>query len=175
MTREREPQGQRRQAVKSLLNEERLTVPSDHIILFPNGLPGFEQVRRFCVVTLGDSNPFDVLQAVDVPELRFVTLDPFQWFPGYELELPEDAIRQLEIERPEDVVVRAIVVVKSPLEQSTVNLMAPLVINVRRRLACQLVLSNSRYSLRHPLTAPLPTSAGSASNESGQTEQQAGK
>lgn len=135
-----------------------MTLPADKIITFPEGLPGLEGVRRFCLVSLGADAPFDVLQAVDNPDIRLVTLDPFRWYPGYAVDLPDAEVEALDLRAPEEAIVRAVVVVRKPLERSTVNLMAPIVINGRTRVGRQVVLHDSPYSLRHPLTEPLAVS-----------------
>lgn len=147
-----------------------MTLPADKVITFPEGLPGLEGVRRFCLVSLGEDAPFDVLQAVDKPAIRLVTLDPFRWYPGYAVDLPDAVAESLDLRAPEEAVVRAVVVVREPLERSTVNLMAPIVINGRTRVGRQVVLHDSPYALRHPLTAPLPAAGGRQEASGGAAE-----
>jgi flagellar assembly factor FliW len=49
---------------------------SRNLLSFPSGLPGFEQCRRFVLLSAMDAAPLQVLMSVDGPPASFLTLDP---------------------------------------------------------------------------------------------------
>ncbi|WDT80192.1 MAG: flagellar assembly protein FliW [Candidatus Manganitrophus sp.] len=53
-----------------------LKVESDRFITFPDGIPGFSNVKRYFLVENDKGHPFCWLQAVEDPELAFIVTDP---------------------------------------------------------------------------------------------------
>jgi flagellar assembly factor FliW len=131
----------------------RIEYSDEQVITFPKGLPGFDTYTRFTLFPLSDQEelPFYFLQSVEEGDLGFLVLNPFQFFPDYELKLDDDVVEQLHIEKPEDVLVLTTVTVPDTLQRATTNLKAPLVINVPKRLAKQVVLENRNYLIKQPL------------------------
>lgn len=125
-----------------------LEVQEEQIYRFPKGIPGFEQETEFAIVDL-EEGPFSYLQSLKTEELAFLLTDPFVFYPAYEFELPE--VEAEELEMGEAVVVRAIVTLKDKLEESTLNLLAPVVFNLDQRLGKQIVLHHSKYLTRQLL------------------------
>jgi flagellar assembly factor FliW len=128
----------------------RIEFAEEKIITFEHGIIAFEGMKRFFIIDNEDeNNPLWWLQSVDDPEILFVVINPFTFKPDYDFELlPQDA-EELEIEKPEDVVVLAIVVVPEDIKQMTANLLAPVIINIRQRKGKQVVLQDKRYSTKH--------------------------
>ena len=84
-------------------------------------------------------------------EISFATVNPFDIYSEYEINLNEETIKELEVERPEDVLVLSIITLGKTLETSTMNLKAPVVINIKNCLGKQFILQNERYETKHPL------------------------
>jgi len=125
---------------------------SEHeIYTFSDGIPGFEHDRRFTLVGLEGLDGFACLQCVDRGELSFIVVNPFVFFPDYEFNLPEVETNLLEVEQPGDLAVWSIVTIKDQLETATVNLVAPVVLNERKRLGKQVILVDPNLSTRHAL------------------------
>ena len=72
-------------------------------------------------------------------------------FDDYDPKLPAYAASALAIESPSDFTVLCVVVVTENAEEMTINLFAPIVINLRTRKARQVVLENSGFSVRQPV------------------------
>ncbi|MGP3561706.1 flagellar assembly protein FliW [Geobacillus sp. BK01] len=125
-------------------------IREDEIIRFPHGLPGFAEEKRFVLLPLADT-PFVILQSVDTPALGFVLIEPFSYFPAYEIELDEATLEQLGIESERDVALYAILTVADPFDNTTANLQAPVVINARKRIGKQVILTNTPYKTKHRL------------------------
>jgi flagellar assembly factor FliW len=123
----------------------------ESFLSLPEGLIGFEEHQEFVLLELSDYEPFRWLLSFTDPGISFPLLDPSSLIPGYSVELVGVERQALELEDGES---PAIYVIASILEegaQVTVNLRAPLVVNQRRRTARQVVLSDGRWDVQHPL------------------------
>ncbi|HHV96236.1 MAG TPA: flagellar assembly protein FliW [Clostridiaceae bacterium] len=156
-----------------------IEIDEENIIYFDEGIPGFNHVKKFVLIgsenleerqedenevkkkANNDScdenscddeealSPFKWLQCVDDPDLAFAIVNPFMIKPDYEIELSDEVIETLEIEKEEDVALYAIVVVPEDISKMTMNLKAPIVINVRNKKGMQAILDTEKYSIRH--------------------------
>ncbi|MEN0587784.1 flagellar assembly protein FliW [Kurthia gibsonii] len=122
------------------------------IIQFPQGIPAFEEEKEFVVIPLGAQSPFVTLQSVQTPSVGFMAAYPYHFKPNYAFDLEQEDLQQLQIEKSEDVLVYAILTLKDTLENSTMNLLAPVAINVKKQIGKQVVLhENAEHPLRYPL------------------------
>jgi flagellar assembly factor FliW len=123
----------------------------DEIYHFPQGLPGFEELRRFVLLVPDPEMPLSFLQSVDDGNISFIMTNPFLYEPSYEFDIPEEDQAMLEIQDERDVAVWVILSVQGRLEDATMNLLAPVVMNVRNRMGKQIVLQGSAYKTKHRL------------------------
>ncbi|AJY74514.1 flagellar assembly protein FliW [Paenibacillus beijingensis] len=122
----------------------------NEIVFFPHGIPGFQNFKKYTIISLEES-PFFYIQSVENGDLAFVSISPFEFYPEYEFQLPDHVERELEVKSIEEVRVFNIVSVKGNLEEATTNLVAPIVMNASNRKAVQVILENTGYSTRHAL------------------------
>ncbi|WP_243356006.1 flagellar assembly protein FliW [Bacillus litorisediminis] len=134
---------------------EREIDPSE-IIQFPKGIPGFEGETEFVLLPLTDDHVFLILQSVQTSDLAFVVTDPFLFYQDYDFQLDEATVKVLELESPSEVRVLTILTVKDPFKETTVNLQAPVVINVPKKMAKQVVLNLDTYHTKHRLYREKP-------------------
>ncbi len=125
-----------------------IEVPDDRILQFPDGLIGFEDYRRFALVSRGESL-FLWLQSVDDPDLAFVVTDPLVFVDDYRPRLDEDVRRSLHAAEESDVGYLVIAVVPEDPRDTTINLQAPIAVNRSARLARQLVTMDPSYPLKY--------------------------
>lgn len=131
-------------------NFGKIEIEEDKIIVFEEGLPGFEGEKEFVIILNEDKeNPFHWLQSTKSPELSFVILNPFERFKDYDVLLPETAINKLKIASEEDIVIYTIVVIPEDIKKMTTNLLGPIVINSKKRLGKQIILEENKYSTKH--------------------------
>lgn len=123
----------------------------DYIITFPWGMPGLEDCRDFILNTLEDDSPFYYMRCSCQPEVGLLLVNPFAVFSDYEFDLDDEAADQLRITDQKQVAVLCTVNTSRGAESATVNLLAPVVINIGRLQAKQVVLNDRRYSFRTPL------------------------
>lgn len=124
--------------------------PGGEPILFKKGLPGLGKSRRFILQGIEDNPYFYYLRSLEDEEVGLILVDPFPCFPGYGFELPKTEQKELELEQKEDVLVFTTVTVLGE-NKMTVNLAAPIIINAKRKVAKQLILSERIEQMRTPL------------------------
>ncbi|WP_158223819.1 MULTISPECIES: flagellar assembly protein FliW [unclassified Cohnella] len=121
---------------------------------FEEGLPGFAHCKRFVLAEEEANKPFGTLKCLDSEETSFVIVDPFFFFKEYEFELPEHAIKELQLVSSQSLIIRVIVTWRGSLSSATVNLVAPVILNANVGLGKQIILSNTSYTARHRLFEP---------------------
>lgn len=124
-----------------------LTVPADEMFTFATGLFGFEACRRFVLVPAGREGLY-WLQSAELSALAFLLVDPFERQPGYSADLPDADLAHIDVTSADELLVLAIVTLAEPPRPCTVNLQAPLALNVRARQARQVVLPDERFGVR---------------------------
>jgi flagellar assembly factor FliW len=133
-----------------------LEVDQDKIIEFPKGLPGFEHCKRFSLFHDDVGQPIVfTLQSLDDPDVALPLTDPAQLGFHYELTLDDDDVEMLELGGAEDVAVAVILRRAEDAEPRdgaanggiSANLMAPLVINTRKRRAIQQLIGRRGFDV----------------------------
>jgi flagellar assembly factor FliW len=131
-------------------NFGKIEIEEEKVISFPDGIPGFQDEKRFVIINNPDEeNPFQWLQSVDNPNLAFVIINPFFIKPNYDIKLSPSTVEKLRIEDEKHVLVYTIVVVPEDIKKMTVNLAGPIVINGKERIGKQIILDNSEYTTKH--------------------------
>jgi flagellar assembly factor FliW len=124
----------------------------EQLIDIDGGLLGFPDASRFIRVPMPDAHGWLWLQSVDDPDLAFLAIDAFLFFPEYDLDLPEADVAAIALESSTDADVLALVTVRrgadGAVESITANLLGPVVINNPTGIGRQVVLSDSQYSTR---------------------------
>lgn len=120
-------------------------------VVFEKGLPGFESHKNFEINDIEENQKFKVVNSLDDKSVGFIVVSPFDIKKDYEIKLDADTINSLKIDKPEEVLLLNIVTLGKKLEDSTVNLKAPLVISVKNKLGVQLILQDDKYDIKEPL------------------------
>jgi flagellar assembly factor FliW len=135
----------------------------DQVFEMLGGLLGFPDAKRFVLLESADIEPLRWLVSVDRKDLSVLVIDPRLLVPGYRVELSREEQSKLEItdgevEREGDgnILPLAITLLSDKPQQSTANLKAPIVLNTARMVAAQIVQTESRHSVQHPLLAEVP-------------------
>ena len=122
-------------------------------LTFPGGLPGFPESRRFALVRWGAfEGPYSLMVDLDDPDVRFLVMPPYVFFPDYVVDLDDAVAAKIHLERPEDCLLLVIVTLTGRPEEATANLLGPVVVNLKTREGTQAVLAESGYSTRTPLS-----------------------
>jgi flagellar assembly factor FliW len=127
------------------------TPAPDSVVIFPDGLPGFESCRRFVLMSSSALEPFTVIQGLDgAAPPAFVAVDPQRVDKTYVAPLAGTDLERLDADAGHPLLWLALVASK-PDGTATVNLRAPLVINPQSMRGIQLVSEQSAWPLDHPL------------------------
>lgn len=133
-----------------------LEVSDDEVIDFGPGLLGFSEASTYLVVEIPDQAHYCWLQSCEMPELAFLVTRPWEFFPDYEIDVPDEIQEQIALSDPSDSDIFLLLTVHRDGEEPlafTANLLGPIVINTQSRQARQLVLDSKRYGTREPLVA----------------------
>lgn len=131
----------------------KLEIEENDIISFPKGIPGFEDHMEYVLVESDEIVGFKFLQNIANKHLCFVVVNPWEFIADYEANIEDEKLSKIGIKSVEEDLLEVynIVTVGSSLEDSTVNLLAPIVINVEARKAQQFILSDIKYTTRDKL------------------------
>ena len=122
------------------------------ILHFAAGLPAFEDEHEFIIIPYDEESPYVFLQSAITPDLAFLMVIPFIFFPDYEFRLEDDVLESLALERQEDLLLYTLLTIPgSDIREMTANLLAPIVINSRTNEGRQIVLDKSSYRTKHKL------------------------
>jgi flagellar assembly factor FliW len=132
-----------------------LQVKEEDIIVFPKGPLGFENYKSWVLV---ENGLLGWLQSVEDEALAFVVGNPFEFYGDYQFDVTETEMKELGIKSKEEVNVLSIVSVPPKVEEMTINLLAPIVVNSKTKQAKQVILSNNFYTVRHFVYADLMSS-----------------
>jgi flagellar assembly factor FliW len=121
------------------------------VVEFVGPIVGFPQHREYVLVDLEPGGPVRSLRSIDDPDVRFLVIPPGEFFPSYAPEISDDWAAALELHETDDALLLVIVNPGESAAAATVNLMAPVVINVATRRAAQVVLGETDLPLRAPL------------------------
>ena len=131
----------------------RIDCPEEDKLHFPEGLFGFEEEKEFFLLPFeGSEGTLLCFQSAVTPGLAFVAMDPFSLKPDYAPKLTSRELRQMGVERSEDLCFYTLCVVRNPVGDSTVNLRCPVAINDRTRQAVQVILEEGAYHMHHLLS-----------------------
>jgi len=121
-----------------------------HVIHFPEGLVGLDQLKNFLVMPNTKQGPLFWIQSVDDPAFAFVVTDPTNFFLDY-IVLPDENERQkLNIDENGSCFVLAIVSISQDKEIS-LNLSGPILYAPETKKGLQVILEDPRYDIRTPL------------------------
>jgi len=131
----------------------KIEINEDDIIEFPQSIPGFPEEKEFVLFPIGEDSPFIVLQSVNNSDLAFITIEPGNYLKGYEFEISDELANKLKIESNEDLLVISIATIKDEIENMTINLAAPVIINLKEKLGKQVILDKEDYPVKYRLFA----------------------
>jgi flagellar assembly factor FliW len=132
--------------------------PED-LIRFPEGLLGLEACRQWVFLADGENDALAWMQSIDRPEVALAVVSPRRFVPSYRIRVARHELEPLGFESVQSAEV--LIVVGKSERSVTLNLKAPLVINLDRRLGRQ-VIANGDLPIQYELGDQLPALKKSA-------------
>lgn len=131
---------------------ETVEVPEAALFVFPEGVPGFPDHHAFALIEDERQTAFSWLQSLHDPSIVFTLIKPEELVTAYEPAFNDQALESLQLTADGvHVDIRCIVVFWEDQQLLTANLKAPVLLNRKRQLGKQVILSDDRYPLRHPI------------------------
>lgn len=122
----------------------------DHLITFPDGMVGFHQLKTYVLVE-SPQNPLILwLQSTDHAEIAFPVVEPWFFKTDYRANMSEADKITLGYEPGNTLKTMVVLTIPSETTRMTVNLRAPVVINIQKAKAAQLILQEKSYEVRAP-------------------------
>lgn len=130
-----------------------IEINEEDIIVFPNGLLGFESSRDFVLLDVPDNPTFKFLQDIKNSYVSFLLMNPWDFFKDYDVDLPDEELMKIDIDPKgeNNMVIYNVITLGKEFKNSTGNLLAPIVINLSNRQGRQFILNDSQYITRHRL------------------------
>ncbi len=125
-------------------------ISEENIINFKNGIPGFEDLKKFAVVSLTQTEPIKWLVSLEDKNIGLPIVDPWIVFSDYSINLSQSVLDELGNPKRENILVFCVISLKEPV---TMNLVAPIVINLEKGIGMQIILEGTNYSVREPIKA----------------------
>ena len=124
----------------------------NEVIHVLDGLFGFESYNRYLPLSFNEDNDSMLsFQNLEDESLSFILMNPFTIYPDYAPEISDRDMKELEAGSLDDISFYVITVIHDSLDESTVNLRAPLVVNAINRKAKQIMLDQPEYTFRHTI------------------------
>jgi flagellar assembly factor FliW len=115
--------------------------------------PGLEPLRRFALVSLDEDGVVYALRSLENPSVRLLVVPPAPFFPDYAPVLDAEDQAALGLHDAQEALLLLVIQAGDSAEETTANLLAPVVVNATTRAAAQVVLTGSDLPLRAPLVA----------------------
>lgn len=125
-----------------------LEIKEEENIHFLNGIFAFEEVSEFALIEM-DGYKQKWLQSVKAKDPRFIVFDSEDVVEGYEPTIPSDVLARLKLEPRQKPCLFVIAVIPENIKNMTVNLKSPIVVNLQKRLAAQVILDRENYPVRY--------------------------
>lgn len=122
------------------------------IFSFISPIIGFEQAKKFILIENDNNNVFRWLQSTEYPDLAFPVSKASNFKIEYNFEIDDKTVDMLELKSIDEVLSLNIVnIPKGKPQDSTINLLAPVIINKRTKGAAQIILNGADYLVKQPL------------------------
>ncbi len=127
-----------------------IDVQENEILNFENGIPGFDKLRKFALISRENDDPIQWLVSLENELVALPVINPWFVCIDYSLNLSQNDLQELSIENQADLKIVAILTIpREKPSETTVNLLAPIVINLKNNKAKQVIQEESPYSVKH--------------------------
>lgn len=133
----------------------KVQIAQEDVINFPEGILGFNDLRRFVLLDDPNDEIFAWLQSCEVPDIAFPILEPEIFAAEYKPVLTKNDNESIRLEAGQSPRAFAIITIPEDPTLMTANLKAPILINVKLKMARQCVLQDNQLQIREPIFAKL--------------------
>jgi flagellar assembly factor FliW len=117
-------------------------------------LLGFDDIKEVSLEKIDDI--FMKMKSLN-NNISFTLVDPFVLREEYDFEIPTKTQEILEIGIESDIIILNIILMQSPIEDSVINFIAPIVFNNDNKKAAQIILPEStKYGISEKISNFIP-------------------
>lgn len=131
-----------------------IEVEEEKVIFFEKGIIGFPHCQRFTLIydetEDGRRKNISWLQSVEEPGFALPVIDPLIIKEDYAPKVEQELLKNLGTLTEENTYVLVTVTVPADVKKLSVNLKAPIVINVDERKADQIIIEDS-FPVKYPI------------------------
>lgn len=129
-----------------------INIDENLVFEFVEPIIGYENLKKYVLVEHAENSAFKWLQSVEDESLAFPVSTPAYFDIDYQFEIPTDVAEKINLTSVESLISLNIVTIpQGKPRNSTINLLAPIIINATNKKGMQLILSNSNYPVKQPL------------------------
>lgn len=128
-----------------------IPIEVEDILLFPDGLAGMEDNRHWVILADSENDRVGWLQSVSRPELALPVVSPRRFVPDYRVRVGKNQLEPISLTAADQAYV--LTIISREGNELTLNLKAPLIINLDRRLGRQ-VLTKDDQPVQYKLSLP---------------------
>ena len=131
----------------------RIDVAAGDVLRFPSGLPGLEDCREWALLADAANDALGWLQSTTRGDVALAVVSPRRFVPDYQVRIPRSELTPLDVADIRQA--QVVVVVGTNGTSLTLNLKAPIVINLEARTGRQVVASGE-LPLQYELSSVRP-------------------
>ncbi len=103
---------------------------------------GFEKIKKIELKKMDET--FAKLTTVENQNISFTIVNPFS-LREYDIVIPDNYQELLKLDDKSEVFLYNIMILQNPIQNSTINFLAPLVFNKTQKLMGQIILDSNKY------------------------------
>jgi flagellar assembly factor FliW len=119
-----------------------LSLNSEQLFLFPQGLIGMETLRQWALLPDPDNPSVAWLQSASRGDRAIALISPRAFFADYRVHISRRELASLHMRPGAEVYVMT--TVSGHVGKLTTNLRSPILLNLSRRLGCQVITSDDQ-------------------------------
>lgn len=126
-------------------------IDKEKVITVPKGLPGFPDLTRYILFEHEAIQPFISLQSVEEESLAFYIMDPLLFKADYKVDITSH-MKEMDWDEKEkeNIFIYVILnVTDADPKKITANLIGPLLVNIAKNQAVQILVNNDQYSHKY--------------------------
>jgi len=131
-----------------------LEIDERELFLFPQGLIGLETLRQWALLPDPENDSVAWLQSASRGDRSLAVISPRVFVPEYRIHVSQRSIQSLQLRSDHRTYILS--TIAGNVGRVTTNLRAPIIVNLDRRLGCQVVTGDDQ-----PMQFVLPTAARS--------------
>ncbi len=132
----------------------KIDVADEKIITFPKGILGFEDLKKFTLMFDSENSApsgLNFMVSLDEPAFMLPVVPALAVKPGYSPQISSEVEETVGSLTEDNALVLVTMTIPSDITQMTVNLNAPIIINMDTNKAVQVAVENEGYDIKYPI------------------------